>query len=234
MAICLNNFILGEYGGVNQNTGKIDVGGIFDVITAPLFPLVLPRVIVFLSFNEVYRDTLCELRINDPENEILAKIEFGLAGQNTDIPSKQIIQLESLPVQLRGKYTADVLEKTGAGYKFIKSVDLFTAMYPPKRKFSDEEIAAILSKQEELIVTVKTDYIIPGTTVLKKYQLNLDETAPIEDGYESFPPDNKVEIDGTVHDLEGLKRNVEWMFGREKPEPPEPPIEENVEKLIEN
>lgn len=217
MAINLNYFVVGEYGGVNPQTGKIDIGGVFDVISSPIFPLTIPNMIGVMSFNEVNRDTLFELRINDPEDEILAKLELGIRGQIPGLPSKQVIALENIPVVKRGKYTVDILEKNGAGYKFVKSMDLFTAMYPPKRRFSEEEINNILANKENLIVSVKTDYTIPGTEEIIKFQLNLDETMAIEEGYEAFPSNDKFEIGGVTYDLEGIRRNIEWMFGQERP-----------------
>lgn len=217
MAINLNYLIVGEYGGINQQTGKIDLGGIFDAVTSPIFPLVIPNLVAIASFDEVNADTLFELRINDPEDEILAKVEFGVRGQYPGLAAKQVLGLQNVAIYKRGKYTADILEKNQSGYKFIKSVNLFTAMYPPKRRFTAEEIENILSNKEELIVTVKTDYTIPGQEEVRKFQLNLDENAPIEEGYEIFPGDNKLEVEGTVYDLEGIRRNIEWMFGQPKP-----------------
>lgn len=234
MAISLNYLLIGEYGGVNQQTGKMDLGGIFDVVTSPIFPMVVPNLVAIVSFDEVNVDTLFELRINDPEDEILAKIEFGVRGQYPGLSAKQVLGLQNVAIYKRGKYTADILEKNQSGYKFIKSVNLFTAMYPPKRRFATEEIADILSKKDDVIVTVKTDYTIPGQTEVRKFQLNLDENAPIEEGYEVFPADNKLEVEGTVYDLEGIRRNIEWMFGQPKPKVKEEnETEENIEKMEE-
>lgn len=231
MAISLNYFLIGEFGGINQDTGKIDLGGIFDVVTSPIFPLVIPNIVAIASFEEVNTDTLFELRINDPEDEILAKIEFGVRGQYPGLPAKQVIGMENVAIYKRGKYTADILEKNPSGYKFVKSVNLFTAMYPPKRRFSEEEVLDILSKKDDVIVAVKTDYTIPGHDETKKFQLNLDANAPIEEGYELFPLDNKLEADGTVYDLEGIRRNIEWMFGQPKPKATEEVEEENIEAI---
>ena len=230
MAISLNYFLIGEFGGINQQTGKIDLGGVFDVVTSPIFPLVIPNIVAIASFDEVNADTLFELRINDPEEEILAKVEFGVRGQYPGLAAKQVIGMQNVAIYKRGKYTADILEKTPSGYKFIKSVNLFTAMYPPKRRFTEEEVLDILSKKEDVIVTVKTDYTIPGHEEVKKFQLNLDGNAPIEEGYEPFPENDKLEVDGTVYDLEGIRRNIEWMFGQPKPKVKEE-VEENIEAI---
>lgn len=230
MAINLNYFVLGEYGGVNPQNGKIDVGGVFDVITSPMFPLTIPNIIGLLSFDGVNRDTLFEIRINDPEDEILAKVELGIQGQMPGLAAKQIIHLENIPIIKRGKYTADILEKHGAGYSFIKTVDFFTAMYPPKRVFSEDEIKYILENQDKLITTIKTDYAIPGTDIVKRYQLSIDDSIALEEGYEVFPADNKLEVEGQVYDLEGVRRNILWLFGQEKPTNQETTeTEENLE-----
>lgn len=218
MAISLNYFLVGEYGGINPQTGKLDLGGIIDVIPSPIFPLVIENLVALVSFSGVESDTLFELRLNDPEDEIMAKIELGIRGQYPGLQAKQVMGIQNVVIQKRGRYTVDILEKNPTGYKFVKSVELFTAMYPPKRRFGEGEVEAILSRKEELIVSVKTDYTIPTSGEVIKYQLNLDETMPIEEGYEAFPKDDKlVGDDGTVYELEGVRRNIEWMFGQERP-----------------
>lgn len=218
MAITLKYFLIGEVGGFNKQTGRMDLGGIFDVVTSPVFPMGIPQMVALLGFDGLERDTMFEMRVNGPENELIGKVEFGVPAALAGLTSKQVIQLQQLPIMTRGKYTVDVLEKTGAGFKFVASQDMFTAMYPPKRKFNEGEVAEILAKGDEIIKEVKTEYKIPNTDKIFKLQLNLDESAPIAEGYQSFPEDNKLVIDGKEHDLEGIRRNIEWMFGRPKPE----------------
>lgn len=226
MAITLKYFLLGEVGGFNKQTGRMDLGGIFDVVTSPVFPMQIPQVVALVGFDGVERDTIFEIRVNGPDNELIGKAEVGVPGTLTGLTAKQAIQLQKLPVMNRGRYTVDILEKTQGGFKFVASTDMFTAMYPPKRNFKDGEIEEILSKKEELITQVKTDYRVPGSEEVFKLQLNLDENVPVEEGYEGFPANDILVVDGNEHDLTGIRRNIEWMFGRPKPKK-EDKVEEN-------
>ncbi len=217
MAITLKYFLLGEVGGFNKQSGRMDMGGIFDVVTSPVFPMQIPQVVGLIGFDGVERDTMFEIRVNGPDNELIGKVEVGVPGTLKGLTAKQAIQLQQLPVMNRGKYTIDVLEKSQAGFTFVASTDMFTAMYPPKRNFRDGEVEEILSKKEELITQVKTDYRAPGSEEVFKLQLNLDKNGPIEEGYEGFPENDILVVDGKEHDLTGIRRNIEWMFGRPKP-----------------
>lgn len=217
MSIKLKYFLVGEAGGLNKTTGRIDLGGIFDLVTSPFFPMSMPKISILMGFDGLKHDTLFELRINGPEEQLIGKLEFGVPAVMNGLTSRQIIQLDQLPIATRGKYTVDILEKTEKGYKFVGTSDFFTAVYPPQRKFKEGEIEAILSSKEDLIVEVKTDYTVPGNDTVYKFQLNLDDNAPILEGYLPFPKNDTLEVDGQKYDLQGIRRNIEWMFGKPKP-----------------
>jgi hypothetical protein len=216
MAITLKYFLMGESGGLNKKTGKMDLNGIFDVITSPAFPMGIPNAVILVGMEGLTRNSVFEMRINGPDNQLIGKFDFAVAAMPEGLLSKQVINLEKIPVMARGKYTADILEKTKSGFKFVAAADLFTAVYPPKRKFREGEVEKILADKETLITQVKTEYRLPGTNEIYKFQLNLDEKDPIVEGYNPFPEDNKFVIDGKEYDLEGIRRNIEWMFGRPK------------------
>lgn len=229
MAIELKYFLMGESGGINKQTGRMDLNGIFDVITSPVFPMGIPKAVILVGLEGLTKNSLFEMRINGPENQLVGKFEFAVPAMYGGLLSKQIIQIEQIPVLSRGKYTVDILEKTQAGYKFLAATDLFTAVYPPKRRFKEGEIEDILSKKDKLITQVKTEYRVPGTEEVRKFQLNLDENEEIQEGFTPFPGDNKVSLDGKEHDLEGIRRNIEWMFGR-----PKPNMEKENEEVLES
>ena len=62
-----------------------------------------------------------------------------------------------------------------------------------------------------------------------KLQISLDNSVPVEEGYIAFPEDDTIEIKGKKFDLTGMRRHVEWMFGR-----PIPRAEEETPKEEEN
>ena len=64
-----------------------------------------------------------------------------------------------------------------------------------------------------------------------KLQISLDNSVPVEEGYIAFPEDDTIEIKGKKFDLTGMRRHVEWMFGRPIPKAEEEtPNEEKEEE----
>lgn len=232
MAIKLKYFLIGEIGGVNKETGRIDVRGIFDVVTSPIFPMVVPKMLLVAAFEKIDKKTTVEFRINSPSDQLMGKLEMEIQPVPTGMTGKHTLQLEKFPVQERGKYTVDILEKKEQGYKFIKTCDMFLATYPPKRIFQKGEVNEILSNPE-LIQSVKTEYAIPGTDHMFKFQINLDPSKELEEGYEKFPEDDKLVIDGAEHDLTGIRRQLTWMFGRPVPQEKTEKEKENSEETTE-
>jgi hypothetical protein len=130
---------------------------------------------------------------------------------------RKVINIEKFLIAERGTYTVDILEKTPTGLKFLTTKTLFTAEYPPKRKFRDGEVEAILNSKEKIIKTIKTEFKAPDMKEPVKIQLSLDVNDPVEEGHILFPNDDILELDGKKYDLTGLRREMEWMFGRPIP-----------------
>lgn len=217
MAISLNYLIPAEAGGVNKQNGKLELGGILDVIRAPFYPLGLKQILCLVSFNGVEHNTLFELRVNDPEHNLIKKVEFGVEAQPTGLPSKQLFLMEEIALNTRGKYTADILIKTQAGFQFVTSVDLFTCIFPPKRVFEEGEVDQILASGDDVIKSMIVDFSLPEEDGVIKLELHLDPNGKVTEGCLPFPENNILEHDGKKHDLEGVRRDMEWMFGRKKP-----------------
>lgn len=231
MAIKLKYFLIGEVGGVNKQTGRIDVRGVFDAVTSPIFPMVIPKMLFFAAFEKVDKKTSIEFRINSPSDKLMGKLELEIQPVPTGMTGKHTLQLEKFPVQERGKYTVDILEKKEQGYKFIKTCDMFTATYPPKRIFQKGEVSAILEK-DDVIKSVKTDYAVPGTDKSYKFQINLDPSREFDEGYEKFPEDDKLVVEDKVFDLTGVRRQLSWMFGKPLPKQAEAKQEEQATEEI--
>ena len=197
------------------NSG-VSINNSFDMIMQPLFPIGLEKIAIVLAMNGVEKNTMFEMRLNGPKDELLSKGEFGMMATPSGIPSKKVISIEKFIVHARGKYTMDILEKRPEGLKFVGSTDLFVASYPPKRRFSSEEIDKILA-DDSLIKSVKTEFKAPGMEEGYKLQINLDDSAAIDEGYNPLPGDSTLEIGDKKYDLTGLKRQAELMFGRPIP-----------------
>ncbi|MBZ4683440.1 MAG: hypothetical protein PWP46_1294 [Fusobacteriaceae bacterium] len=233
MAIKLKYFLAGEAGGLNKQTGRIDMHGIFDVLTSPIFPIVIPNMAILIGIEANGKEQTLELRLNSPKDELLGKIQVTFPPTYPGLTAKQTLKLEKLPVILKGKYTVDILEvKAKGGYQFIATEDLFTAVFPPKREFAEGEIEEIL-KRDDVIKTVVTDYKVPDHDEVFKFQLSLDPNEELPEGVQPFPEDDKLVVDEKEYDLTGIRRNIEWMFGRKKQQPkPEENNSENTNETV--
>lgn len=231
MAIKIRSAITAHRAKANpQMGGAIDIMGAFDELIQPLFPLPMQNMAIVVSFEGLERNTVFEMRLNGPNDELISKGEFGVAvGPFGN--GKKIIDMEKFLIKERGNYTIDILEKGPQGLKFIQTCDLFIAAYPPKRIFKEGEVEAILGN-EEVIKTIKTEFRPFGAKEAVKLQLNLDGTKGAEEGHQVFPETDELEIEGQKHDLTGLRRQMEWMFGR--PIPKQEDAENTQKKSEEN
>lgn len=221
---------------VSQNVPNgIDALGIFDNLVQPVFPFPVDNVAMILSFAELEGPTMFEIRVNSPSDELITKGSFGVLPDEYGY-GRKILNTGSFLVTERGKYTIDVFE-LGADkkLKFLKTKRLFNADYPPKREFSEDEIKEILSN-ENLIRVVKTEFkplefANDETVEPIKFQISLDKDLPLAEGHIALPEDNIIEIKGKKFDMTGMRRHIEWMFGRPIPKVEESKKNENSENL---
>jgi len=220
MAIKIRSVITAHRAKANPELGgAIDILGSFDELIQPLFPIPMANMSIVVSFAGLEKNTMFELRLNGPNDELLSKGEFGVAAGPLG-NGKKVIDMEKFLIKDKGTYSVDILEKGPEGLKFVQSCELFTAAFPPERVFREGEIEQIL-KTDEVIKTIKTEFRPFGVKEAVKIQMNLDENLGAEEGHILFPPNNEMEIEGQKHDLTGLRRQMEWMFGRPIPKPEE-------------
>ncbi|ALQ40083.1 hypothetical protein RN87_06005 [Fusobacterium hwasookii ChDC F174] len=213
----------------------VDALGIFDNLVQPIFPFPLENLSIILSFFEMEGPTMYQVRVNAPNDDLISKGDFGVMPDQFGY-GRKVVNLGGILITERGKYTIDIFE-IGADnkLKFIKTKRLFNADYPPQREFSDAEKEAILA-DEKLIRIVKTEFkpfeFVEDESVKPiKLQISLDNSVPVEEGYIAFPEDDTIEIKGKKFDLTGMRRHVEWMFGRPIPRAEEEtPNEEKEEE----
>ncbi|MBC2851329.1 hypothetical protein H5J22_07910 [Cetobacterium sp. 8H] len=211
-----------------QIGGAVDIFGSFDNLIQPIFPYPMMRLSIILTFEELTKPTVFEVRLNGPDDDLISRGELTPMIDPLGV-GKKIIDIDKFLVKNRGKYTIDIFEKEGSELKFIKTETLFIAEYPPQRRFTEEQIEEI-SKNDELIRSVKTEFKPFGFENPIKLQHNLLKEAPIEEGFLSIPENDRLEIDGQLVELTGVRRQIEWMFGnpipKEEPETKEEKIEE--------
>ncbi|MGL4999628.1 MAG: hypothetical protein ACRC0R_05840 [Cetobacterium sp.] len=208
-----------------QIGGAVDIFGSFDNIIQPLFPHPMMRLSIVLTFEEITRPTVFEVRLNGPDDDLISRGELTPMVDPLGV-GKKIVDIDKFLIKARGKYTIDVFEKVGEELKFLKTETLFIAEYPPQRNFTNEQIEEI-SKNDELIRSVKTEFKPFGFENTIKLQHNLLEEAPIEEGFVAIPKNDRIIIDGQELELTGVRRQIEWMFGN--PIPKEEPSTEKIE-----
>lgn len=211
----------------NQIGGAVDIVGCFDNLIQPMFPHPLMKLSIVLTFVEVTKPTVFEIRLNGPDDDLISRGELVPVVDPLGT-GKKIIDLDRFLVKKRGNYTLDIFEKDGADLKFIKTETLFIAEYPPQRILEQEQIEEI-SKNPDLIKSVKTEFKPFGFETVVKLQYNILKDMPIEEGYMAIPEDDKLEIEGQILDLTGIRRQIEWMFGNPVPKLEEEKIEETEE-----
>ncbi|WP_297598136.1 hypothetical protein [uncultured Cetobacterium sp.] len=211
-----------------QIGGAVDIFGSFDNLIQPIFPHPMMRLSIVLTFEEVMRPTVFEVRLNGPDDDLISRGELTPMIDPLGV-GKKIIDIDKFLVKNRGRYTIDIFEKDGDELKFIKTETLFIAEYPPQRRFTEEQIEEI-SKNDELIRSVKTEFKPFGFENPIKLQHNLLKGSVIEEGYLSIPESDRLEIEGQEIELTGVRRQIEWMFGNPIPKEEEKKEEEKIEE----
>ncbi|MDX8336964.1 MULTISPECIES: hypothetical protein [Cetobacterium] len=225
----VKNIIVAHAAQMSQQVGgAVDIFGSFDNIIQPLFPHPMMRLSIVLTFEEVTKPTVFEVRLNGPDDDLISRGELTPMVDPLGV-GKKIIDIDRFLVKTRGKYTIDIFEKEGEELKFLKTETLFIAEYPPQRRFTPEQVEEI-SKNDELIRSVKTEFKPFGFENPIKLQHSLLKDSPVEDGFVGIPEDDRLEIDGQIIELTGVRRQIEWMFGN--PIPKEESTEEQTTDSI--
>ena len=211
-----------------QIGGAVDIFGSFDNLIQPIFPYPMMRLSIILTFEELTKPTVFEVRLNGPDDDLISRGELTPMVDPLGV-GKKIIDIDKFLVKNRGKYTIDIFEKEGNELKFIKTETLFIAEYPPQRRFTEEQVEEI-SKNDELIRSVKTEFKPFGFENPIKLQHNLLKDAPIEEGFLFIPENDRLEIDGQLVELTGVRRQIEWMFGNPIPKEESETKEEKIEE----
>ncbi|WP_330111576.1 hypothetical protein VSU16_10175 [Cetobacterium somerae] len=223
----VKNIIVAHAAQMSQQVGgAVDIFGSFDNIIQPIFPHPMMRLSIVLTFEEITKPTVFEVRLNGPDDDLISRGELTPMVDPLGV-GKKIVDIDRFLVKTRGRYTIDIFEKEGEELKFLKTETLFIAEYPPQRRFTPEQVEEI-SKNDELIRSVKTEFKPFGFENAIKIQHNLLKDAPIEDGFLAIPENDRLEFDGQVVELTGVRRQIEWMFGN-----PIPKEEENKEEVTE-
>ena len=223
----LKNVTVAHKAQMNPHVGgAIDILGAFDNMIQPMFPYPMENLSIILTFEEIFKPTIFEVRLNSPSDELITKGEFQPMVDPFGT-GKKILDLEKMLIKDRGVYTVDVFEKIGNEVKFLASARLFIADFPPQRPITPEIKEAILAA-EGVVKSVRTEFRpMDNPEQLVKIQISLDSSEPVEDGYIAMPLEDKITLEGKEYDLTGIRRQVEWMYGN-----PIPKNEEAKEEAV--
>ncbi|MGL4534633.1 MAG: hypothetical protein ACRCUA_06210 [Fusobacteriaceae bacterium] len=221
------NVIVAHKAQINPHVGgSIDILGAFDNMIQPMFPYPMENLSIILTFEEIFKPTIFEVRLNSPADELITKGEFQPMVDPFGV-GKKILDLEKMLIKDRGIYTIDIFEKVENEVKFLASSKLFIADFPPQRPITPEIKEAIL-KTEGVVKSVKTEFRpMDNPDQLVKIQISLDSSELLEEGYTAMPLEDKITLDGKEYDLTGIRRQVEWMYGN-----PIPKNEEMKEEAV--
>lgn len=218
----LKYFIGGADVKLHPQLQRFFVEAVIDEIYQPIFPTKLVQFRVLFGFEDIEKTTKMEARINSPSDKLMQRMNFELKPVLDKKIINYILVLDGMPLEERGDYTIDLLvENENGDYKFFTTCSLLHANYPIRRIFREGEIDYIIESKENLIKSVKVDYEIPEKGIKRKFELSLDPDKAIEEGYEKFPDNDTVVHEGKEYDLTGIRRQVEWAFGRKIEEPKE-------------
>ena len=229
MAIKLRHCLTSHTTTFNPQSRGFDIAGQFDTLVQPIFPIGMENLSLYLGFEGLTQNTNFEMRINSPSDELLSSGELPIPVDMFG-HGKKVINIDKFVINERGTYSLDILEKTATGLKFLTTETLFIASYPPKRQFQEGEVDAILNSKEKIIRTIKSDFKPNGVENGVKIQLSLDINEELEEDHILFPENNTIVIEEREFDLTGLRREMEWMFGRPLPQQQQPQEEEEIKE----
>lgn len=209
-------FITADLAYLDSKNQKLSTKGFFDRFRISIFPSKAPQFFLVLGITDIKESVNIILQINKPNGEIHSMIETRFQAKNSLDTVNRIFKMEGLPLPERGVYTFKVLLKEN---KSLLAEHILIADYPPKRVFSHEEMNRILS---DPMVIKDSKVMVECNKCGQKFhfELKLDPNQPTTPGFLPFPPDNKLNCCGEL-DLTGLRREVEWRFGKsiQKEEP---------------
>ena len=90
-----------------QVSGMVDIFGAFDNLIQPMFPFPMANLSIVLTFSDLERPTMFEVRLNAPDDTLITKGEFGVYLDPFGV-GKKILDLEKFLITERGKYTIDI------------------------------------------------------------------------------------------------------------------------------
>lgn len=210
-------FITVDLAHLDSKNQKLSAKGFFDRFRISIFPSKAPQFFLVLGITDIKGSVNIVLQINKPNGEIHSMIETRFQAKSPLDTVNRIIKMDGLPLPERGIYTFKVILKEDQS---LLAEHILIADYPPKREFSPEEIQRILT-DPMMIKDSKVKVQCNKCGQMFHFELRLDPNQPTTPGFLPFPPNNKLNCCGEL-DLTGLRREIEWNFGKsvQKEEPP--------------
>lgn len=205
-------FITADYATIDSSTGKLSVNGFFDTFTNTTFPAATGTFYVILGITNISKEEEIILHVIDPDGERVLEIEVGVASKNENDIVNAIGQVQSMPLPVLGVYKVLIYSKSTME---IINESRLSASYPPQRTFADGEIEKIIG-DPSVAKGAQIGVKCPKCEAEYRFELNLDKSKKLAEGFLPFPESNLFQCpnDDQVFDLTGIRRQVEWNFGK--------------------
>lgn len=207
-------FFTADNAFIDEQVGKLSASGFFDTLITPVFPFKGPKFYIVIGLIQVEGSMEVLLKINQPDGKEVGESIGIVNPRSINDTVNVIIATEDMPLHQEGVYSFCVYDRKNMellGSYFVN------VNYPPQRVFKEGEAEDILSNPDLIkgaLVRIKCE----KCSAEYKLSLHLDKNKPAPEGHIPFPEgdmldcceDNKIE-------LIGIRRQLEWEFGKPKP-----------------
>jgi len=112
-----------------EGTNKKSLIGVFESFSSPIFPVLMPRLAVYVKLADALGDYLFKLRLVNLKDESLVA-EIGIEAKIADSTSHSELALNfgNLPIPVEGKYEFQLY----AGDEYLHRITMFAVRTPPQ------------------------------------------------------------------------------------------------------
>jgi len=192
----------------NEKTGRISLHEIIDNISVYMTPTKLTNTFLYLDFSDIEKEEKVEIEIIDELKNIVFHKEL-LIEEGFNI--KKIINIKEFPIKSIGILSLVIKKQEN----ILMENSILKVDFMKKRELDSDQIKEILDA-DNLIKRVNIELPM-GKEKVYKYQILLDKSLSVDDGYEKFPKNYLLKIDDNEYNLEGYYNHATQLFGKKLP-----------------
>jgi hypothetical protein len=195
---------------VRIENGKFSAVGMFDNIYSFIFPAAHKKFFLLIGFTGEPGMHSLDMQVTGPGGESLGNTHGQLKIENRDQTVNTVFAFENFPLPAEGRYTLSLF----IDGDFLLE-DFFTARPPvPRREKTSDEISKLL-EQPDVIHSANADVSCTKCRGIYKFQLKLDPTADVDEGFMKMPPGEAFTCGqcGNIVPLTQVRQNLENIVG---------------------